>query len=124
MADFVRVAGTADVQPGHGMVAEVNGKTVAVFNVDGAFHVVDNTCLHRGGPLGEGEVEGSVVTCPGVCPHQGGPLGRGVLQGCIVTCPWHGWQFNVMTGACVNNPSGKVAVYQVKVDGGDVKALL
>lgn len=101
MADFVRVAGMADVQPGHGMVAEVNGKTVAVFNVDGVFHVVDNTCLHRGGPLGEGEVEGSVVTCP-----------------------WHGWQFNVATGACVNNPSGKVAVYQVKVEGADVKALL
>jgi nitrite reductase/ring-hydroxylating ferredoxin subunit len=101
MAEFVRVAGIADVQPGHGMVAEVNGKTVAVFNVDGAFHVVDNTCLHRGGPLGEGEVEGSVVTCP-----------------------WHGWQFNVATGACVNNPSGKVAVYQVKVEGSDVKALL
>ena len=101
MADFVRVAGTADVQPGHGMVAEVNGKTVAVFNVDGVFHVVDNTCLHRGGPLGEGAVEGSVVTCP-----------------------WHGWQFNVATGACVNNPSGKVAVYQVKVEGADVKALL
>jgi len=101
MAEFVRVAGTADVQPGHGMVAEVNGKTVAVFNVDGVFHVVDNTCLHRGGPLGEGEVEGSVVTCP-----------------------WHGWQFNVATGACVNNPSGKVAVYQVKVEGSDVKALL
>lgn len=101
MAEFVRVAGIADVQPGHGMVAEVNGKTVAVFNVDGAFHVVDNTCLHRGGPLGEGEVEGSVVTCP-----------------------WHGWQFNVATGACVNNPSGKVAVYQVKIEGSDVKALL
>jgi nitrite reductase/ring-hydroxylating ferredoxin subunit len=101
MAEFVRVAGVADVQPGHGMVAEVNGKTVAVFNVDGAFHVVDNTCLHRGGPLGEGEVEGSVVTCP-----------------------WHGWQFNVATGACVNNPSGKVAIYQVKVEGSDVKALL
>ena len=101
MAEFVRVAGTADVQPGHGMVAEVNGKTVAVFNVDGAFHVVDNTCLHRGGPLGEGEVEGSVVTCP-----------------------WHGWQFNVATGACVNNPSGKVQVDQVKVEGSDVKALL
>lgn len=101
MAEFVRVAGTADVQPGHGMVAEVNGKTVAVFNVDGAFHVVDNTCLHRGGPLGEGEVEGSVVTCP-----------------------WHGWQYDMTTGVCLKNPSAKVSVYEVKVDGPDVKALI
>jgi nitrite reductase/ring-hydroxylating ferredoxin subunit len=101
MGEFVRVAGTGDVKPGSGIVAEVQGKTIALFNVDGVFHAVDNTCIHRGGPLGEGEVEGSVVTCP-----------------------WHGWQFNVVTGTCVNNPSGKVEVYQVKVDGADVKVLL
>jgi nitrite reductase/ring-hydroxylating ferredoxin subunit len=101
MGEFVRVAGTADVKPGHGIVAEVNGKALAVFNVDGQFHVIDNTCLHRGGPLGEGELEVNVVTCP-----------------------WHGWQFNVTTGACVNNPSAKVETYQVKVEGDDVKALL
>ncbi|ALA58481.1 Rieske (2Fe-2S) protein [Nitrospira moscoviensis] len=101
MGEFVRVAGTADVKPGHGIVAEVQGKTLAVFNVDGTFHAIDNTCVHRGGPLGEGEVEGGVVSCP-----------------------WHGWQFNVATGECVKNPSAKVAVYQVKVDGDEVKVLI
>ncbi len=101
MAEFVRVAATAEVTPEHGLVAEVHGKTVALFNVDGKIHAIDNTCCHRGGPLGEGEVEGEVVTCP-----------------------WHGWRFNVTTGACVNNPSSKVPTYQVKVDGDDVKVLL
>lgn len=101
MGEFVRVAGTEDVKPGHGIVAEVNGKTVAVFNVNGEFRAIDNTCLHRGGPLGEGDLEGNVVTCP-----------------------WHGWQFDVTTGACVNNPSAKVEVYEVRVDGTDVKVLL
>jgi nitrite reductase/ring-hydroxylating ferredoxin subunit len=101
MADFIRVAATTDVQPGHGIVAEVNGKTLAVFNVNGTYHVVDNTCVHRGGPIGEGELEGEVVTCP-----------------------WHGWQFNVTTGGCVNNPSAKLERYQVKIDGPDVKVLL
>ena len=101
MGDFVRVAGTADVKPGQGIVAEANGKTLAVFNVDGIFHAIDNTCVHRGGPLGEGDLEGSVVTCP-----------------------WHGWEFNVTTGECVNNPSAKVVVYQVQVEGADVKVLI
>ncbi len=101
MGEFVRVAGAADVKPGHGVVAEVNGKTLAVFNVDGTFHAIDNTCVHRGGPLGEGDLEGNVVSCP-----------------------WHGWQFNVATGECVKNPSAKVEVYQVKVEGDDVKVLL
>jgi len=101
MGEFVRVAGTADVKPGHVIVAEVNGKSLAVFNIDGQFHVIDNTCLHRGGPLGEGELENNVVTCP-----------------------WHGWQFNVITGGCVNNPSAQVETYQVKVEGADVKVFL
>jgi nitrite reductase (NADH) small subunit len=101
MAEFVRVAGTKEVQPGHGIVAEVNEKMLAVFNVDGTFHVIDNTCIHRGGPLGEGEAEGT-----------------------IVTCPWHGWQYDMTTGVCLKNPSAKVTVYEVKVDGTDVKALL
>jgi nitrite reductase (NADH) small subunit len=101
MGEFVRVIGTTDVQPGQGIVAEVNGKTVAVFNVDGAFHAIDNTCIHRGGPLGEGNLEGSVVTCP-----------------------WHGWQYDVTTGGCVANPAAKVERYEVKVEGTDVKVLV
>jgi nitrite reductase (NADH) small subunit len=101
MGEFVRVTGTTDVQPGQGIVAEVNGKTVAVFNVDGAFHAIDNTCIHRGGPLGEGDLEGSVVTCP-----------------------WHGWQYDVTTGSCVANPAAKVERYEVKVEGTDVKVLV
>ena len=90
MGAFVRVIGITDVKPGHGIVAEVNGKTLAVFNVDGTFHAIDNTCIHRSGPLGEGDVEGS-----------------------IVTCPWQGWQYDDSTGACVANPTTKVERYEV-----------
>jgi|SRR4051812_32227353 nitrite reductase (NADH) small subunit len=100
MGEFVRVIGTTDVQVGHGIVAEVNGRTLAIFNVDGIFHAIDNTCIHRGGPLGEGDVQGS-----------------------IVTCPWHGWEYDVATGGCVNNPAAHVERYQVKVEGTDVKVL-
>lgn len=101
MADFVKVTGTADVAPGSGVVAEVNGQSIAVFNVGGTFYAIDNTCVHRGGPLGEGELEEDTVTCP-----------------------WHGWQYNVKTGASINNPSACVKSYQVKVEGSDVTVLL
>ncbi|MFY4730089.1 Rieske (2Fe-2S) protein [Nitrospira sp. BLG_2] len=101
MAEFVRVAAAADVKPGQGIVAEANGKTLAIFNVDGTIHAINNTCCHREGPLGEGELDGD-----------------------IVTCPWHGWRFNVTTGVCMNNPSSQVEAYQVKVEGEDVKVLL
>ena len=46
MGKFVRVRGTTDVKSGHGIVAEVNGKTFADFNVDGTFHAIENTCIH------------------------------------------------------------------------------
>lgn len=101
MPEFVRVAGTDDVKPGSGMVVDAKDKTIAVFNIEGTYHAIDNTCVHRGGPLGEGDVEGDVVTCP-----------------------WHGWQFNVTTGACLNNPSSKVTSYQVQIEGSDIKILL
>lgn len=101
MAEFVKVTGTADVPPGSGIVTEINGQSVAVFNVDGTFYAIDNTCVHRGGPLGEGELEGDTVTCP-----------------------WHGWQYSVKTGKSINNPSASVKSFQVKVEGSDVKVLL
>jgi len=101
MAEFLRVTGTADVAPGSGVVAEANGQSIAVFNVAGTYYAIDNTCVHRGGPLGEGELEGDTVTCP-----------------------WHGWQYNVKTGISLNNPSACVKSYQVKVEGPDVKVLL
>ncbi len=94
MGKPVKVAETTDLNPGEGKVVEVEGKTLALFNVDGTYYAIDNTCLHRGGPLGEGELEEKVVTCP-----------------------WHGWQYDVTTGCNVNNPAVKVSSVPVKVEG-------
>ena len=98
MGELVSVAKIEDVSPGSGIVAEVEDKSLAVFNVDGDYFVIDNTCIHRGGPLGEGDLEGNVVTCP-----------------------WHGWEYDVKTGACTNNPDACVKSYVVTLDGVDIK---
>jgi nitrite reductase (NADH) small subunit len=98
MGEWIRVANTDEVGAGNGIVVEVKDKCLAVFNVDGALHVTDNTCLHRGGPLGEGDLEGETVTCP-----------------------WHGWEYNVKTGHCANNPSSNIKTYQTIVEEGEVK---
>ena len=97
MAEFVKVANLSDLGPGSSMTIEANGKAVALFNVDGAVYALDNTCLHRGGPLGEGFLEGDVVACP-----------------------WHMWEYNVRTGEKVGDPSLKVATYPVEVEGNDI----
>ena len=95
MANLVRAASVGEIPPGTGKCVTVNGKEIALFNLDGKFHAIDNTCLHRGGPLGEGEVDGATVTCP-----------------------WHGWQYDIPTGKNVGDDSeGGVETYEVKVEG-------
>ena len=98
MANFVKVASTSDLKPGAAMTVEVAGKTIALFNVAGKIHATDNTCL-----------------------HQGGPLGEGILEGEIVTCPWHQWEYNVCTGEKLGASTLKLTTYPVEVDGTDIK---
>lgn len=97
MAEFVKVAKKSDVPPGQGKTVEVAGEPVALFNVGGTLHAIHNTCLHRQGPLGEGELDGATVTCP-----------------------WHGWQYDVTTGKNLMNPEVGVKKYEVKVEGEDI----
>ena len=94
---FVRAVAISDIPAGAIRQVSVAGKEVALANVAGQFHAIDNTCIHRGGPLGEG-----------------------VLEGKIVTCPWHGWQYDVDTGKVSQNPSVGVACYPVEIRGNDV----
>ncbi len=94
---FVKAASAGDIKPGQGRTVTINGKDIALFNVNGRFFAIGNTCPHRGGPLGEGELDGDVVTCP-----------------------WHGWRFNVETGISPVNPAAKVQRFGVKVEGSDV----
>ena len=97
MANFVKAAQVTDVPPGTGRCVTVGGKELALFNVGGTFHVIDNTCLHRGGPLAEGELDGTVVTCP-----------------------WHGWQYDVTTGVNVMDDAERVQRYDVRIEDGEV----
>lgn len=98
MADFTKVATVAEIPSGSGKVIQIGDQDVALFNVDGEFYAMDNTCTHVGGPLGEGELEGSTVTCP-----------------------WHGAQFNVKTGEVTGPPAGEgVKSFSVKVEGDDI----
>lgn len=85
------------------MVVEIDGRTIAVFNVDGQFYALDNTCMHRGGPLGEGFVDRNNLT---------------------VQCPWHGWIYSLATGASPIDSMAKVEKFEVKVEEDEVKLSL
>jgi nitrite reductase/ring-hydroxylating ferredoxin subunit len=99
MADFVKVAKTNEIEPGQARLIVVSGKQIALFNVDGQFFALDNTCAHRGGPLAEGAIVG----------HK-------------VTCPWHGATYDIKTGEVLGPPALRaVARYGVRVTGTDIE---
>jgi nitrite reductase/ring-hydroxylating ferredoxin subunit len=97
MAEFVRVASRNEIPAGEGRVFEIKGRQVAVFNTGGTLHAIDNICKHQGGPLAEGEVDGTVVACP-----------------------WHGWTYDVTTGLSPDDPDCSVDRFEVRVEGDDV----
>jgi nitrite reductase (NADH) small subunit len=72
-------------------------KVICVANVGGTITALDNVCLHRGGPLGQGSIEAGKIVCP-----------------------WHGWPWNPQTGEAVHNPNAKLTVYPLKIENGDV----
>jgi nitrite reductase (NADH) small subunit len=97
VASFVKVARCDEIPEGSGKMVEAGGRKIALFNSGGKFYAIDNTCRHRGGPLGEGDVFGTTVVCP-----------------------WHGWEYDFTTGQNVDDPGVKVACFAVRVEGDDV----
>jgi nitrite reductase/ring-hydroxylating ferredoxin subunit len=97
MPNFVKMATLDELPVGAAKEVEHEGRVYAIFNVAGTLMVID-----------------------GICPHQGGPLAEGMVEGTIVTCPWHGWQFDVKSGTMPNGSRVKQAVFEVKVEGSDV----
>ena len=99
MGELTKVATTDQVEPGAALCVEMDGKQIALFNVDGNYYAIDDTCTHSGGPLSDGTCEETVVTCP-----------------------WHGMRFDLKTGEALGPmPVDGVTAYSVVVEGDELK---
>lgn len=94
---FVKVAETREVPPNSVIEVLIAGEPVAICNIEGNIHALSGTC-----------------------PHQGGPLGQGAVNGTHLTCPWHAWDFDCRTGRNDFDPETRVAVYPVRIDAGAI----
>ena len=54
------------------------------------------------------------------CPHKGGPLSQGIVHGTSVTCPLHNWVISLETGKAQGADEGTVRTLPVKVEGGEL----
>lgn len=99
MADWVTVAREGEIQPGKFKVVEVSGAMVAVFNLDGEYHAIDDVCTHDGESLSGGEVEGEEIVCPR-----------------------HAARFNIRSGAVTAPPAMEpVHVFAVRMRNGAIE---
>ena len=97
MANYIEVANLEQLPPGRGTTVSIEGKDIALFNVDGTVYAMDDTCLHQGVSLGISKLDGKIVTCRG-----------------------HGWKYDVTTGSTYPVPGVGVATYPVKVVDGKI----
>ena len=100
MAEFTTLAKVDEVPEGQLKHVEMeSGTQVCLANVDGTIYAIGGECTHMGGPLGEGELTGN-----------------------IVTCPWHSGEFDVTTGKVVGDPAEEdEPKFEVRVEGGEVQ---
>jgi nitrite reductase (NADH) small subunit len=97
MSRRIKVAGIGEIAPGRGALAQVEGREIALFNLDGVFYATEAICPHRGGPLQDGDLEGEAVICP-----------------------LHNYDFNLKTGESSAAPDLRVATFPVVVEGQDI----
>lgn len=92
-----RVAEISEFDEGRRKLVEINGRSIALIQLNGTIHAIDNVCQHKGGSLIEGEICGS-----------------------IIECPWHGWGYDLVSGECTYDPNVRQGIHSVTVKGNDV----
>jgi 3-phenylpropionate/trans-cinnamate dioxygenase ferredoxin component len=95
MGRFVEVAKKSEIPDAGAIGVEVEGKRLALINLNGAIYAIDDDCPHEGGPLSEGQISGEEIECP-----------------------WHTSHFNIKTGRVIRDPATEdVATYRVRLVG-------
>jgi nitrite reductase (NADH) small subunit len=116
MTEWVEVGSVTELEQAGHVIARVGGREVGVVRdaTDGSVWGIRNRCPHHGAPLCLGRVREREMGAPGRYELSG----RRVLR-----CPWHGWEFDLETGRCLDEPSLRAAVYEAEVEDGRVRLL-
>lgn len=107
------VGAVEELPPGSRRLVETDRYSIGVFNVHGEFYALRNLCPHAGGPLCVGRIAGTTVASE---PYEA----TWVRECEILRCPWHGWEFDLTTGATITEPVRNVPTYPVSIVDGTV----
>ncbi len=99
MSDWIDVAPQAEFGPGSWRSIDIDGTMLAVFNLDGAYHAIEDICTHDGGILTGGQWDGEEIVCPR-----------------------HGARFSIKTGKVMAPPAYEdVTTFPVRIENGMVQ---
>ena len=116
-SDRIPVAPADELGPGERAVIEADGVEIGVFNVDGEYYALRNSCPHREGPICDGKITNALV---GEWPGVGERIHERLAGDPAIACPWHGWEFDMDTGAHLGDDTFAVQTYDVVVEDGIV----
>lgn len=107
------IGDVADFTDGDHKVLEINGRSIGVYRIDGEFYALLNYCPHQGAPLCKGPVCGTTLES-NVYEFVYGKDQE------IVRCPWHGWEFDIKTGASLFSEKIRARSYKTRIENGKV----
>lgn len=107
------VATAVEIPPGARRIVEVDGRSVGIFNVNGHYYALKNSCIHNQAPVCLGKLGGTLL------PSAPGEYRPG-MAGQVLRCPWHGWEFDVTNGRSLFNPNVKLVSYPVTLQDGQI----
>jgi 3-phenylpropionate/trans-cinnamate dioxygenase ferredoxin subunit len=115
MSEDLTIATVNELPQGTHKVVNVGGKEMGIFNVNGKFFAVPNTCFHQNGPLCLGAVSGTLIADESTSWKP-----EWTQEGEVIVCPWHSLEFNVTSGQCIAYPQRKLPVVHLRVENGNI----
>ncbi|MDQ2982800.1 MAG: Rieske (2Fe-2S) protein [Actinomycetota bacterium] len=112
--EWVAVGAVADLERDGRLIARVGGREIGVLASNGELRALRNRCPHHGAPLCLGTVREREAGRPGSYELGGGR---------VLRCPWHGWEFDLETGECLEDSAVRVATYETRLLDGRVEVL-
>lgn len=112
MTKLVEVAQVDDFKPGERRFITADGKPIGVFNIEGDYYAILNTCAHEAGPVCEGKLQGALV---GEYSEPGERIKEEFSDTPAIACPWHGWEYDLTTGNHLGDSEISLPAYEVVI---------
>ena len=110
---MIEVCKVEEVEHGEGKVVKVKGVEVGIFNIDGEFYALLNSCCHQRGPVCTGDIRKRVG---GDVPPLGKLPEEYFTEDYVVICPWHGWAYDIKPGEHAGDPDIRIPTYKIVVE--------